>query len=254
MKLMQTALVAGVLAVAAHNAAAAQIVITEVDPFGSNKNTGYVADWFELTNTGTTSVNIAGWAMVDNHASSGGTVSIGNAGSSAALTLANGVTSLAAGQSAIFIESGANAAGSATLIQNWETAWLGAGRAPANLLVGTYNDTSSASFGLSQTADMVNVFNGSSNSSTLIASVSFGADPSLTPMATFDNPTGLNNATLALSSAVGVNGAFLSASGLEVGSPGISAVPLPDSSLLLLSGLGVMGVLVVARRRGEFTL
>jgi hypothetical protein len=257
MKLMHTALVAGVLAVAAHNASAA-IAITEIDPYGSNKNSGYSSsgneggDWFKLTNTGTTAVSIAGWTMVDSHASSGGTISIANAGASAALTLANGVTTLAAGQSAVFIEWGDSAANSSAEIQQWEAAWFGAGKAPANLLIGTYNDTAKSNFGLSQTSDMVNIFSGGSNSSALVASVSFGADPSVTPMATFDNTAGLNNATLTQYSAVGVNGAFVSASGLEVGSPGVSAVPLPESNLLLLSGLGVMGVLVVGRRRGMF--
>jgi Lamin Tail Domain len=58
---------AGALAAAAMSASAA-IVITEADPFGSNGSDGYSADWFELTNTGSSAVSIAGWSMVDNHA------------------------------------------------------------------------------------------------------------------------------------------------------------------------------------------
>ena len=59
----------GVLMAAAGSASAA-IVITEVDPFGSNSSDGYSEDWFELTNTGPSAVSIAGWSAVDNHAAS----------------------------------------------------------------------------------------------------------------------------------------------------------------------------------------
>ena len=74
------------------------------------------------------------------------------------------------------------------------------------------------------------------------ALVAFGADGG-TPVSTFDNAAGLNDATLTQKSVVGVDGAFVSATGLEVGSPGtISAVPLPDSVVLLLSGLGALAL------------
>jgi hypothetical protein len=165
----------------------------------------------------------------------------------AALTLANGSTTLAAGQSAVFLESPSSAASSSGLIANFESAWFGT-HVPSNLLVGTYNDGTAANFGLSQTADEVNIFNGSGNSATLEANVAFGADGG-TPVGTFDNSAGLNNVTLTKQSVVGVNGAFLSASGQEIGSPGvISAVPLPDSVVLLLSGLGALGLLAIGRK------
>jgi hypothetical protein len=268
MKKLYAALVAGALVAAAHSASAS-VVITEVDPFGSNGSDGYSEDWFELTNTGTSSVNIAGWTMVDNHAASnsttpyvtGATISIANVSTSkpaAALTLANGSTTLAAGQSAIFLEDPAlTASATATLISSFETAWFGS-KTPAGLLVGTYNDGSGANFGLSQSSpgDMVNIFNGSSATATLEASVAFSADPSANVMATFQNEAGLNDTTITTQSVAGVDGAFVSASGLEVGSPGtISAVPLPDSVILLLSGLGalvVFGFRPTAQGRGLF--
>jgi hypothetical protein len=110
---------------------------------------------------------------------------------------------------------------------------------PGNLLVGTYND--GGNYGLSQTADMVNIFSGNAATSSLMASVAFGADGG-TPVSTFDNAAGLNSATLTQKSVAGINGAFVSANGLEVGSPGtISAVPLPGALVLLLSGLGAFG-------------
>jgi hypothetical protein len=255
------ALVGAVLVTTAQLASAG-VVITEVDPFGSNGSNGYSADWFELTNTGMNAVNLTGWSMLDNNAASntttpyaaGATISIGNLTKSnktfgaALLTLAGGQTSLAAGQSAIFLESStaASSSTSTTLIKNFETAWFGSA-APAGLLVGTYND--GTNYGLSQTADMVNIFSGSSASSALVASVAFGADAG-TPVATFDNAAGLNDATLAQKSVAGTAGAFDSASGMEIGSPGtISAVPLPGTYGLLLSALGALGITFGGRRR-----
>ncbi len=195
--------------------------------------------------------------MLDNHAASnttnpyasGNTISIGNLTGTnktfgaAALTL-NGSQSIAAGQSVIFVESQNNAASSSTIISNFEKAWFG-NNVPSNIIVGTYNDGSGANYGLSQTADMVNIFNGSTSAATLIASVSFGADTG-SPIATFDNSAGLNNSTITQKSVIGTNGAFLSASGLEIGSP--SAVPEPETFGMLLSGLGLMGFIVRRRK------
>ncbi len=239
--------------------ASAAIVISEVDPYGSNGTDGYSADWFELTNTGTTAVSIAGDTMIDSHAWSGsgtttnpyssGTISVGNTSkAAAALSIAGGATSIAAGQSVIFLESSSTAANSGTLIANFESAWFGS-KVPTNLAVGVYDDN--GNFGLSQGAsgdvasDMVNIFNGSTASASLLASVAFGFDTG-TPVSTFDNTAGLNNAVLTTKSAVGVNGAGLSNSGLEIGSPGVDTavapVPLPAAAWLLVSGLGGMGV------------
>ncbi len=247
-------LVAAMSAFLMIGSASAQVVITEVDPYGSNGSDGYSADWFEVTNTGSTAVNIAGWTMVDNHAASntsapytaGATISIGNLSGSnatlgaAPLTLAGSSQSLAAGQTAVFLESPSAASASSSLFAKFEAAWYGS-QVPSNLLLGTYNDGSGAAYGLSQTADMVNIFNGSATNSTLMASVAFATDGG-NPVSTFDNTAGLNNGALTIKSIAGVNGAFNSASGLEVGSPGIvTTTPLPAAAWLLISGLGGLG-------------
>jgi opacity protein-like surface antigen len=260
-KIKNLLLAAALASTFAARSASADIVITEVDPYGSNGSDGYSADWFELTNTGTTSESIAGWTMLDNHAASntsnpygtGNTISIGNLSGSnktfgaAALTLASGATSIGAGQSVIFLESSATASSSSTLIANFEKSWFGS-NVPTGITLGTYDDGSGANYGLSQTADMVNIFNGGTSSATLIASVAVGAD-SGSPMATFDNAAGLNNATLTQKSSVGVNGAFLSASGLEIGSPGtVPAVPESAEWLLMLVGFGLVGFVTMRRR------
>jgi hypothetical protein len=73
-------------------AATASVVISEVHPSGSGNGT-YAADWFEVTNTGTSAVDITGWKMDD------------NSNSPAAAVVLNGVASIAPGQSVVFIES-----------------------------------------------------------------------------------------------------------------------------------------------------
>ncbi len=88
----------------------AGIVISEVDPAGSASGTGYSQDWFELTNTGTSAVDITGWKMDDNSDSFALSVPLA------------GVTSIAAGQSVVFIES---TAGNPTPQSAFETAWFG---------------------------------------------------------------------------------------------------------------------------------
>ena len=95
---------------------------------------------------------------------------------------------------------------------------------------------------------MVNIFSGTAVGSSLVASVAFGNDGSATPLATWDNTAGLNNATLTVKSVAGVNGAFVSTNGAEVGSPGVVfAVPEPTGFALALLGFGALGM----RRRGK---
>ena len=53
----------------------------------------YAADWFEVTNTGTTAVDITGWKIDDNSNAFGSAVAL------------RGVTSIAAGKSAVFFEA-----------------------------------------------------------------------------------------------------------------------------------------------------
>jgi len=196
----------------AATAAHADIRITEVSAWGSG-NTPYATDWFELTNTGSSAVAIGGWQMDD---SSDGTAKV-------ALT---GITSIAAGESVIFTESAATA--------SFLSTWFGA-NAPAGLKIGNYTG---AGVGLSTGGDAVNIFDAAG---VVQARVAFGASPTTSPLQTFDNAAGLNGATISLLSVAGVNGAFVSADGLEVGSPGrIAAVPEPTTTALMLAGLALV--------------
>ncbi len=172
------------------------VIISEVTPWSSG-NSPYAADWFEVTNTGTSAVDITGWKIDDNSNSFGSSVAL------------NGVTSIAPRQSVVFIE------GDASTASAFKTAWFGS-NVPSGFTIGTY---SGSGVGLSTGGDEVNLFDASGNR---ITGVSFGTS---TTGLTFDNTVGLGSTTLPLPtlstlSTTGVNGAFLAADGLETGSPG----------------------------------
>ncbi len=172
------------------------LIISEVAPWSSG-NSPVGADWFEITNTGQIAVNISGWKMDDSSNSFGSAVTL------------NGITSIAPGESVIFIETSDLAGKTAAFLANW----FGA-NPPAGLHIGNY---SGGGVGLSTGGDAVNLFNGSG---VLQANVVFGASPA-GPFPTFDNWAGINNATISQLSAAGINSGFVAANAAsEVGSPG----------------------------------
>ena len=187
------------LLVTAATGGTASLIISEVAPWSSgNSDPSLRVDWFEVTNIGTATANIAGWKMDDDSRSFNTAVAL------------NGVTSIAPGESVIFLETMDLAGKSAA----FKTLWFGA-NPPANLQIGSY---SGAGVGLSTGGDQVNLFD---SAGAVQASVAFGASPAGPSFPTFDNAAGLNNATISLLSAAGVNGAFVAANdGAEIGSPG----------------------------------
>ena len=185
--------------------AAGGIIISEVTPWGSGNST-YAVDWFEVTNTGAVAVSISGWKVDD------------SSNSFAASLALNGITSIAPGESVIFMES----ATPATTIPSFTSAWFGSS-VPAGLQLGTY---SGSGIGLGTGGDAVNLYNAAG---ALQANVVFGASPTIAPFATFDNAAGLDNATISTLSVAGTNGAFLVSTGTPaIGSPGkISGTSTP---------------------------
>jgi uncharacterized protein YjiK len=229
------------------------IAITEVDPTGSSMS--YRADWFELTNYGVHVVDLSGWTMDD---SSNALVT------SVSMTVGSASPTLAPGQSAVFAEDPADttvSSGSepvATLNTDlsglesaFKSAWFPGGIAPSNFLFGAYGGKG---VGLSTGGDAVNLFDASGNH---VTGVTFGVASSTSPIATFDNSA--DGPSVSTLSQVSVNGAFLSANGAEIGSPGTSGATTPPPALpefpygaalpVAIAGLLLGGYALVRRRR-----
>ena len=208
--------------VAISSSALASIRVTEVmsSSAGAGSPTG---DFFEVTNYGSSAVSVTGWKMDDNSFAIGNSVAL------------NGITSIGAGESVIFIESAAGAA-----VNSFKSFWGGL----TGVQVGYYSGSGT---GLSSGGDGVILFNAAAAEATR---VTFGA---ATAGKTFF--WGYNAATGAvdpsyngLVSAVGTIGTQVTVTssgdtgslGTAIGTP---AVPTPGAVALL----GLAGL--VSRRR-----
>jgi hypothetical protein len=171
--------------------ARASLVVTEA------MSSGETDDWFELTNFGFDPVNITGYRMDDSGFAFGSSV------------LLNGITTIAPGESVVFIENSNDAA-----IAEFRQFWGGIDA----VQIGRYNGSG---VGLSSSGDGVVVFD--------------GAGIEVTPRATFGSATGgisfgYNPLTSSFGdlSVAGTFGAFISADPAgNIGSPG--AVPEPTA-------------------------
>jgi len=191
------------------------IIISEVAPWSSTSanSNGIASDWFEVTNIGTTTADITGWKVDDNSHAYASSVPF------------YGITSIAPGESVIFLETTAlNPSELATKAALFRSTWFGS-NPPVGLQIGGY---SGGGVGLSSTADEVVLFDASG---AIVTGVGFGASPGSAPFTTFDNKAGVGGTTLPLPiistpSAIGVNGAFAAASDAnEIGSPGSGVLP-----------------------------
>jgi hypothetical protein len=142
---MKQFLAVGVVAAAVAASAQANIRITEV--MSSSISSSPTPDWIEVTNYGSSAVSLANWRMDD------GSFNF------AASALLNGVASIGAGETVIFIESAGGAA-----IPSFLTHW-----ALSGVQVGYY---SGSGLGFSSGGDGVCLFD---STGAILSQVSFGA-------------------------------------------------------------------------------
>jgi hypothetical protein len=140
--------------------ALAEVAITEVAAWSSG-NSPVGADWFDLTNKGSSAVDVSGWRMDDSSLSF------------ASARALRGISTIGAGRSVILIEHDAAGAQDGTLRNAFLDTWLG-GAAAAGLQIGFYGG---AGVGLSTGGDAVAIFGAGG---TLQASVPSGP-PRLSP-------------------------------------------------------------------------
>jgi MYXO-CTERM domain-containing protein len=210
-------LLCGILGAACCAASAsANIRITEAMS-SSNGNGAATPDWIEVTNFGSSAVSLANWRVDDGSFSFAASVAL------------NGIATINAGESVIFIESAAGAG-----IAGFRSFWGGLG----GVQVGFY---SGSGVGLSSGGDGVGLFDAST---ALVTQVSFGAATSGSSFFWgYDATGGLDPSYNGIVSTVGTIGSqvTVSANG-DTASIG-SAIPAPG----VLALLGLAGL--VGRRR-----
>ncbi|WPJ97916.1 lamin tail domain-containing protein [Coraliomargarita algicola] len=181
-------------------APAPALIISEIAPWSSGDSPIGV-DWFELTNTSGAAVDITGWKMDD------------GSGSFANAVALSGISSIAAGESVIFLETDDLPTTEALFLSTWF-----GDSAPAELQLGSYDGSG---IGLSSNGDGVHLYDATG---ALQASVTFGASPATAPFSTFDNSQGIDAGDVELLSVAGYQGAFIAANDVnEIGSPGVAA-------------------------------
>lgn len=201
--------------------AQAALIITEV-----MSHSGVTPDWFEVTNTGTSAVDITDFKFDDGSNEFGRSVPL------------VGVTSIAAGQSVVFIETSTPV----TTIADFRTFW---GGSATTAVIGSY---SGAGVGFSSLSDGARIFDTSEVS---VAFVSFGAATTGSSfgydLASYPNQNGFGGISVN-----GSNGAFISADALgNIGSPGVAIFPseVPEPSRLGFLGLSFIILLFTRSRR-----
>ena len=233
MRCFRFLLLAASIGILASTPAMAQISTLRITEAMSSSGVGGTPDWWEVTNFGTSSVDMTGWRMDDSSFSFGLSVAL------------NGVTSVAPGQSVLFAETAAPL----TDIPNFRTFWGGT----ANVVsIGSY---AGSGVGLSSAGDGIVLFD--SVGTEVTPRVSFGA---ATTGSSFyyqydaiGDPTTSPNTNAVLSTVGTLNGqvTYLSTSiaPQNTGSPGTAINAVPEPSSLALIGCGVSLAAWIAKRR-----
>ena len=215
---------------AASGGAQAQYSGLRITEAMSSSGTGGTVDWFEVTNFGLTLVSLVGWTVDDSSYAFANSVAL------------NGVTSIAAGESVLFLESAAGAA-----IESFRAFWGGID----TVQIGYY---SGSGLGLSASGDGLVLFDSAGTEET--PRVGFGA---ATTGSTFyyaydanGNPATSPNTAAIVSTPGTLYGqvTFTSADALgNVGSPSTAAaLAIPEPATGALLGLGALGLFGHLRR------
>jgi autotransporter-associated beta strand protein len=183
----------------------------------SSSGTGGTPDWFEITNYGTTAVDLSGWTMDDNGFIFAASVPLTpyTTGTEAAWT------SIAPGRSIVFLETDTPA----TAVPNFRTFWGGL----SDVLIGTY-PSSGRAVGFSSGGDGAIVFN---NAGAEVHRVSFGAAIGGSSFYwNYDASGALASAGLGSISTAGFANAFTTTGAVaNTGSPGLSVTAGPVVNL-----------------------
>ena len=234
MRCFRVLLAAVAMAILAATPAMAQISTLRITEAMSSSGVGGTPDWWEVTNFGTSSVDMTGWRMDDSSFSFGLSVAL------------NGVTSVAPGQSVLFAETAAPL----TDIPSFRTFWGGSANVAA---IGSYTGSG---VGLSSAGDGIVLFD--SVGTEVTPRVSFGA---ATTGSSFyyqydaiGDPTTSPNTSAILSTVGTLNGqvTYLSTSiaPQNIGSPGTAINAVPEPSSLAVVGCGAsLTAWIMSRRR-----
>ncbi len=194
----------------------------------------FTADWFEVTNYGSSAVDLTGWKMDD-----------GSFNPAVAVAL-NGVSSIGAGKTAVFVETSSPL----TVIPDFRNFW---GGSAATATIGSYTG---GGVSFSSGGDGIVLFNSGSAEAT--PRVTFGA---ATLGSTFyyqyaanGDPTTSPNPNAIVSTVGTVDGqvTYLSANTVtqNIGSPGTAtAVPEPSTVALGAIGLAILAARAVRRSK-----
>ena len=237
-----TAVAAGSFSVAAPAARGAMLAITEAMVQSGTGNTG-TPDWFELTNNSTAPATLTGFTMDDNSYAFATSVALNN------------VTTLRAGESAVFIEldttTAADPASTATSLSAFRSYW----GLNAAVQVGYY---SGSGVSLSANGDGIVVFNAAGAEvvpRVVFATATVGSTFFFDPNANATAPAAVSPLGVSMS---GQRGAYTSTgtyspngfAGANIGSPGLAAGVVPEPATSVLLGFaGAAGVVALHRRR-----
>jgi len=195
----------------------------------------FTADWFEVTNYGSSAVDLTGWKMDD-----------GSFNPAVAVAL-NGVSSIGAGETAVFVETSSPL----TVIPDFRNFW---GGSAATATIGSYTG---GGVSFSSGGDGIVLFNSGSAEAT--PRVTFGA---ATLGSTFyyqyaanGDPTTSPNPNAIVSTVGTVDGqvTYLSANTVtqNIGSPGTAINAVPEPSTVALGSIGLAILAARAARRSK---